>query len=185
MEKGIKYDSGKLRLAEMMQDFRVPLSAVCKVWEFGADKYAKSNWQLVDNAIDRYTNAMLRHLMTEVQQPYDDESELLHAAHVAWNALARLHFIVQKELWIEGGQVTENANKLAHAVNQVHPLGPKPPEEFTLLKNGVYEEGGQSVVYEDGQPVRYYDRRGFIVNNNNDTQADGAQIPYTLGTKKE
>ena len=94
MTEGIKYDSGKLRLAEMMQDFREPLSAVCRVWEFGADKYEKSNWKYVDNAIDRYTNAMLRHLMEEETCAFDEESHLLHAAHVAWNALARLQFIL-------------------------------------------------------------------------------------------
>lgn len=94
MTEGIKYDSGKLRLAEMMQDFREPLSAVCRVWEFGADKYTKSNWKYVDKAIDRYTNAMLRHLMEEETCPFDEESHLLHAAHVAWNALARLQFIL-------------------------------------------------------------------------------------------
>ena len=26
----------------------------------------------------------------------DDESGLLHASHVAWNAIARLYFIIQK-----------------------------------------------------------------------------------------
>lgn len=94
MTEGIKYDSGKLRLAEMMQDFRLPLAAVCHVWEFGADKYEKSNWKKVDNAVDRYTNALLRHLMEEDARPYDEESEILHAAHVAWNALARLYFLM-------------------------------------------------------------------------------------------
>ena len=97
MSEGIKFDGGKLRLAEMMQDFRLPLSAVCRVWEFGADKYEKSNWKKVDNATDRYTNAMLRHLMEEEAKPFDDESELLHAAHVAWNAIARLYFIMHEK----------------------------------------------------------------------------------------
>jgi hypothetical protein len=102
MNEGIKHDSGKLRLAEMMQDFREPLSAVCRVWEFGADKYEKSNWQKVDNALDRYTNAMLRHLMEEQASDYDRESYLLHAAHVAWNALARLHFILKDKTVLDG-----------------------------------------------------------------------------------
>lgn len=97
MTEGIKYDSGKLRLAEMMQDFRLPLAAVCQVWEFGADKYEKSNWKKVDNAVDRYTNALIRHLMEEDARPYDEESEILHAAHVAWNALARLYFIMDEK----------------------------------------------------------------------------------------
>lgn len=92
--EGIKYDSGKPRLGEMVIDFRKPLVEVAKVWAFGADKYAKSNWQKVENGQDRYTNAMLRHLVAEAESETDKESELLHAAHVAWNALARLHFIM-------------------------------------------------------------------------------------------
>ena len=96
MDEGTKYDSGKPRIAEMVGDFKEPLLAICKVWEFGADKYEKSNWKKVDNAIDRYTNAMMRHLLEEVDNPIDSESGLHHAIHVAWNALARLYFILQK-----------------------------------------------------------------------------------------
>jgi hypothetical protein len=94
MSEGLKFDKGKPRLAEMIIDFRIPLEEVCRVWEFGADKYEKSNWKKVDNAIDRYTNAMLRHLVAEDSNTFDDESKLKHAAHVAWNALARLHFLM-------------------------------------------------------------------------------------------
>lgn len=93
---GIKYDGGKPRLAEMMMDFAPEMIELCKVWEFGADKYSKSNWKLVDNGIDRYTNAMLRHLLAETNNLYDDETKLLHAAHIAFNALARLHFILKE-----------------------------------------------------------------------------------------
>ena len=97
MDEGTKYDSGKPRIAEMVGDFKEPLLAICKVWEFGADKYEKSNWKKVDNAIDRYTNAMMRHLLEEVDNPIDSESGLHHAIHVAWNAIARLYFILQEE----------------------------------------------------------------------------------------
>lgn len=96
MEEGIKYDTDKPRLAEMIIDFKEPLLALCKVWEFGANKYSKSNWKLVDNGKDRYTNAMLRHLVQEEDNPVDDESLLLHASHIAFNALARLYFILQE-----------------------------------------------------------------------------------------
>jgi hypothetical protein len=96
MEVGTKYDEGKPRLAEMLVDFKEPLLALCKVWEFGANKYSKSNWKQVDNGKDRYTNAMLRHLFAEEDNPIDDESLLLHASHIAFNALARLYFILQE-----------------------------------------------------------------------------------------
>lgn len=97
MEKqdGIKYDNGKPRLYEMIEDFKNPLIEVAKVWAFGADKYKKHNWAFVDNAIDRYSNALVRHLLEGDTK--DDESKLLHASHVAWNALARLHFILQEQ----------------------------------------------------------------------------------------
>lgn len=94
--EGIKYDKGKPRIAEMVQDFRLAIIEVAKVWAFGADKYSKGNWRYVENGENRYTNAMLRHLCAEMDNDTDSESELLHAAHVAWNALARLHFIISK-----------------------------------------------------------------------------------------
>lgn len=101
MKEGTKYDEGKVRLAEMILDFKDALFAVCRVWEFGADKYEKSNWKKVSNAKDRYTNAMLRHLCEEDTYSVDKESHLLHAAHVAWNALARLYFILKEEKCVE------------------------------------------------------------------------------------
>lgn len=81
----------------MIKDFSKPLLLVSKVWEFGANKYAKSNWKLVENAENRYTNAMLRHLAAEDTEKIDPETKLHYAIHVAWNALARLYFIVREE----------------------------------------------------------------------------------------
>ena len=98
MEKnneGIKFDEGKPRVAEMVIDFDDAMLELSKVWAFGADKYDKSNWKFVENGKDRYTNALLRHLIAEGTNQYDDESRMLHAAHVAWNALARLWFIIK------------------------------------------------------------------------------------------
>jgi hypothetical protein len=39
---------------------------------------------------------MLRHLVQEEDFLFDDESKLLHASHIAFNALARLYFIIQE-----------------------------------------------------------------------------------------
>lgn len=100
MTQGIKFDGDKPRLAEMIIDFREPLLALCKVWEFGANKYSKSNWKLVDNGETRYTNALIRHLLAEEKDLRDDESGLLHASHIAFNALARLKFILDKDVEI-------------------------------------------------------------------------------------
>lgn len=94
---GTKYDNGKPRLGEMIKDFAIPLTELARVWEFGANKYEKSNWKKLDNPIDRYTNALLRHLVAEEDCMYDDESRLLHATHIAFNSLARLYFILLNE----------------------------------------------------------------------------------------
>ena len=103
-QEGIKYDTGKPRIYEMIEDFKEPLTEVAKVWAFGADKYAKHNWAYVDNAEDRYSNALLRHMLEGDTR--DDESGLLHASHTAWNALARLYFIIQKNKEIKNEQNT-------------------------------------------------------------------------------
>lgn len=95
-KEGIKFDQGKPAVGEMIKDFAPAIRDVARVWKFGADKYEKSNWKLLEDPIDRYTNAMVRHLLAEETNDFDDESHLLHAAHVAWNALARLYFIMQK-----------------------------------------------------------------------------------------
>ena len=92
---GVKYDDNKPRLAEMIQDFSAPLEALCATWEYGADKYTETNWKYVLDGERRYTNALVRHLVAEDKEPYDKESHLLHAAHVAFNAIARLHFILK------------------------------------------------------------------------------------------
>ena len=93
--KGTKFDAGKPRLGEMIMDFRKPLLGVIKVWEFGANKYAKSNWKKVENGEERYTNALARHFAAEMDEVVDAETKLHHAIHVAWNALARLYFIIK------------------------------------------------------------------------------------------
>ena len=104
METGIKYDKDKPRMAEMIIDFAPELQELCRVWMFGADKYSKSNWKFVENGKERYSNALLRHLIAEDASLYDDESGLLHSAHIAFNALARMHFIMQ--------EIEENQNEL-------------------------------------------------------------------------
>lgn len=96
MKEGIKYDTGKPEVGDMVKDFGEELIEVARVWRFGADKYERSNWKLVENGEKRYTDALVRHLIAEETKEFDDESELRHAAHVAWNALARLYFIINK-----------------------------------------------------------------------------------------
>lgn len=94
-EPGVKHDSEKIRVGLMTGDFSRALFAVSAVSTFGAKKYTPHGWLTVPEGFDRYTDAMMRHLLMEQSEPLDHESQLLHAAHVAWNALARLELILQ------------------------------------------------------------------------------------------
>lgn len=99
---GAKLDQGKARVDLVLGSFARSLLEVAKVGTHGATKYSPNGWMSVDDAINRYSDAMMRHYLKEkLEGPVDlDEFEehgvkLLHAAQLAWNALARLHFIVE------------------------------------------------------------------------------------------
>ena len=91
---GAKFDADKPRLGLVLLDFKHALNAVGRIGTFGAAKYSDGGWLYVENGEERYTSAMLRHLF--VDEDYDPESNELHAAHAAWNALARLELMLRK-----------------------------------------------------------------------------------------
>lgn len=96
-EKGSKLDAGKPRIGLVLGGFALALTEVSKVGTFGANKYTDNGWMSVPKGIDRYTDALHRHLLAEAAgEANDPESELLHAAHTAWNALSRLELILRK-----------------------------------------------------------------------------------------
>lgn len=96
---GMKFDAGKPMAGLMVSDFANALLAVSEVTTFGAKKYAPRSWMTVPNARDRYNDALHRHLlMAAAGESHDQESKLLHAAHVAWNALALLELEIRNGL---------------------------------------------------------------------------------------
>jgi len=98
-EKGVKLDVGKNRLGLVLTGFALALIEVGKVGTFGANKYTENGWQYVENGEQRYTDALYRHLLAEPHgNELDEETGILHAAAVAWNALARLHFIILRRM---------------------------------------------------------------------------------------
>lgn len=92
---GAKLDDGKPD-ASLLLMFGRALSEVAAVGTFGAKKYSRGGWQSVPNGRVRYTAAMLRHLLKEDSEEVDEDIGLLHAAAVAWNALARLELILRE-----------------------------------------------------------------------------------------
>ena len=101
---GAKLDAGKVRLGLVLLSFSRSLEAVGQVGTYGANKYSDLGWVEVPSGIARYTDALLRHLLAEGRgEANDPQTELLHAAHVAWNALARLDLMLRQD---EPGQST-------------------------------------------------------------------------------
>lgn len=93
-QPGAKLDAGKVRIGLCFMGFARALEAVAEVTTHGAEKYTPGGWLKVPDAKNRYTEAMFRHLLAEGKGEFvDTHSHLLHAAHAAWNALARLEFI--------------------------------------------------------------------------------------------
>jgi hypothetical protein len=89
---GAKDDAAKPD-ASLLLDFSEALNQVAEVATYGAGKYSRGGWRKVSGGVRRYTAAMLRHLFAEHQEFYDAETNLPHAAHAAWNALARLELM--------------------------------------------------------------------------------------------
>jgi hypothetical protein len=93
-DPGAKLDAGK-PMAGLLQQFGRALMEVSKVGTYGAKKYSVGGWQHVPDGVGRYTDAMVRHFLTENRETFDAESGLLHAAQTAWNALARLELMLR------------------------------------------------------------------------------------------
>ncbi|WP_421991669.1 dATP/dGTP diphosphohydrolase domain-containing protein [Roseococcus sp.] len=93
---GAKLDAGKMRPSLVLGGFSRALAEVTKVGTYGANKYSDNGWMEVPNGLARYSDAQLRHQLSEMSgERCDKDTGLLHAAHAAWNALARLELLVR------------------------------------------------------------------------------------------
>lgn len=94
-EPGAKNDAGKNRLALVLGGFTRAIQAVGEIGTAGAKKYTDRGWLDVPEGFDRYSDALMRHLTKEWEgELLDPISGQLHAAHAAWNALARLELLL-------------------------------------------------------------------------------------------
>ena len=96
-EPGAKLDAGKPRPALVLGAFARALLEVSKVGTYGAEKYTENGWLSVPNGQSRYDDAKMRHWLYEkCGIPVDPDTQLDHAAHEAWNALARLELLLRE-----------------------------------------------------------------------------------------
>jgi hypothetical protein len=93
---GAKLDAGKVPLARgLLASFPRACLEVAKVSDAGANKYTWDGWRHVPDGINRYGDALSRHIVKEhLDGPIDPDFGFLHAAHIAWNALARLELLL-------------------------------------------------------------------------------------------
>lgn len=97
-ELGAKLDSGKVPVFRGLFDyFPRACFAVADVSDKGAKKYAWKGWENVEDGFNRYSDAMARHILKENYESHDADTGCLHAAQVAWNAMARLELLLRKE----------------------------------------------------------------------------------------
>lgn len=95
-EPGAKLDAGKPSVRRgFINYFPRAILAVAAVSDHGQKKYTWGGWKEVPDGINRYGDAELRHMCYEAMgQKIDLDSDALHAAHEAWNAMARLELIL-------------------------------------------------------------------------------------------
>lgn len=105
---GAKMDAGKPPVFQGVIDyFPLAIEEVAKVSAAGAAKYSWKGWESVDDGINRYGNASVRHMLKESYEGmYDSDFEarglkILHAAQTAWNDLARLELILREIRYAE------------------------------------------------------------------------------------
>lgn len=80
MSAGIKHDQGKPMYNLLPAN---AIDSMAKVMTFGAIKYKPNSWQNIDDALERYRAALLRHAFAiQRGETIDSESGLPHSAHI-------------------------------------------------------------------------------------------------------
>lgn len=93
----VKFDGGKAPVYRgTIAYFPRSVALVASISNFGATKYAWKGWEHVPNGFDRYSDAMVRHLLAEGQgEIYDPDSGLFTIGHTLWNSFARTELFLK------------------------------------------------------------------------------------------
>ena len=87
---GLKYDTGKLRYSLVPPE---ALRGIAEVLTFGAEKDEPNSWQDVENAEERYLDALIQHIEAyRSGEALDPESGLHHLKHAACNVAFLIYF---------------------------------------------------------------------------------------------
>ena len=95
-----KKDEGKAPIYNgFIKYFPRAIEAVANISQFGYEKYGTwGGWLGVENGLARYQDAKCRHMIDEAKgEDKAKDSQLLHAAHEAWGAMAKLELLLRKQ----------------------------------------------------------------------------------------
>jgi hypothetical protein len=105
-KEGCKFDGDKLRYDLLPMD---ALDEVVRRFTYGAGKYpVPDNWKNLDNAVERYSAALMRHYSAyrRGERMDTEASGLSHIGAAAWNALVLVWFDLHGQRPDEG--ITRN-----------------------------------------------------------------------------
>lgn len=95
-----KLDTGKAPIYQgFIKYFPRAIEAVAGISQFGKNKYGTwGGWLGVDDGINRYMDAKCRHMIDEAKgEERAQDSQLLHASHEAWGAMAKLELLLREQ----------------------------------------------------------------------------------------
>jgi hypothetical protein len=117
----MKLDTGKAPVRRgFVEYFPRAIKAVAMISQFGFDKYGEwGGWKKVEDAYNRYNDALGRHDADMAIETHCSESKHMHIAHRAWNAMATLELLLieQEKLKTQTAFVLDE--KLFHDVEEV------------------------------------------------------------------
>ena len=94
-----KFDGDKSPVYQgFIKYFPRAIEQVANISKFGYEKYGTwGGWLDVDDGLNRYMDAKCRHMIDEAKgEDCASDSKLLHAAHEAWNAMAKLELLMRE-----------------------------------------------------------------------------------------
>lgn len=159
----VKYDGDKAPLFELSTYYEDTLEAEARVLAYGAARYGRDNWHQagVEEAIERYSAAAMRHLLALMNGKWrDEDTGETHAAHLRCCA-GFLHYFssVQDDL-----QEQELLKELAsldweEPTTTVHPplAGRVAGQVNTDAYDEYYQYNGDEIIthcYECLEPIK-------------------------------
>ena len=97
-------------LRDVYQEFPLAMMEIARVTAYGAKKHAPRGWRTFEHeyGMNYHRSKIGRHLLhLETDGPINEgDGELLHAAQVAWNALAYLDHYLRSEGGMDRSMIT-------------------------------------------------------------------------------